>query len=111
MRHLARLQQPFGQGIAAGKELIFIACNLLWHMYGLNVGAVRAINRDGLGIVDIVDDKWFAYLLDTLLPENLLGKNGKIDAPVAPDMATIVLIVFVWVVMVVKIGAQLIVHL
>ena len=63
MRHLARLQQPFGQCIAAGKELIFIACNLLWHMYGFNVGAVRAINRDGLRIVDIVDDKWFAYLL------------------------------------------------
>ena len=45
------------------------------------------------------------------LLENLLGKHGEVNTPVAPDMATIVLIVLVGVVMVIEVLAQVCVHL
>ena len=57
MRHLAGFLQTFDEGLAAGQELIFVAGNLLGHMDGLHIGAIRTIHGDGLRIIDIVDDE------------------------------------------------------
>ena len=46
-----------------------------------------------------------------LLLEQSLGKHGEVDAPVAPEVAAVVLVVFVGVAVVVEILAQLLVHL
>ena len=46
-----------------------------------------------------------------LLLEQSLGKHREVDAPVAPEVAAVVLVVFVGVAVVVEILAQLLVHL
>ena len=43
--------------------------------------------------------------------ENLLGKHREVDAPVAPNMTSIVLVVFVWIVVCIQILTKSIVLL
>ena len=57
MGHLTGFLQTVDEGLAAGLELIFVTCNLLGHVDGLQIGAVRTVYGDGLRIVDVVDDE------------------------------------------------------
>ena len=57
VRHLTRLQQSVDESLPTSNELILVARYLLRHPDGLDVSAIRTIHRDGLRIVDIVDNQ------------------------------------------------------
>ena len=57
MWHFPRFCQSLGYGVAAGQELVLVACDLTWHKDVLNKLTVMGVDGDALRVVDIVDDQ------------------------------------------------------
>ena len=55
--HLAGFKESVDKCLTANLELVFVAGNLLWYTDGLDIGAVVAVDGDGLRVVDVVDDE------------------------------------------------------
>ena len=57
MRHLSRFQESFNQCFTTSQELIFISCDLLWHMDILYELTIVGVHGNLMRIVDVVDDE------------------------------------------------------
>ena len=57
MGHLTWFEESLSKGITAGKELVFVACDLLGHMDVLDKLTVVGVDSDALGVIDVVDDQ------------------------------------------------------
>ena len=78
MGHLTWFEESLSKGITAGKELVFVACDLLGHMDVLDKLTVVGVDSDALGVIDVVDDQISIGTCNNSLNANRLSSVGML---------------------------------